>query len=282
MKERKPMAKRKKRPVKRGMFILVEGISGSGKTTLAKMLVEYLKKRRMRVILDSEPTHNAIGKGLRKLIEGAPLLYEEMQEFAEAVSFVGRSAKGLEYNRALEMQLAIDNFRKVIYGTCDKIRNGVKLVELEYQLLYIADRYLDIESTIIPALERGIWVVLDRYDLSTYAYGASRGLGMLGLSDYHRAALGNHYLVPDVTLFVDVPAKVAAQRLKKSGKKIDRFERLKSLKAVALAYEDLISLRAMKGEAFIHRVNGNQPKQKVLEAMLSVLHDELRLPQSGK
>lgn len=274
------MAKQKKR----GMFILVEGISGSGKSTLANTLTLYLKALHKRVILDAEPTRNPIGKGIRKLIDGIRFSHAEMGEFNEFLDIVARALGRYNKREVPELKMYADAFRDALHSISLKITLNAKLTELEYQLLYIADRYLDIELTIIPALELGISVVLDRYDLSTYAYGMSRGLGMLGLSDYHLAALGKHYLIPDVTLFVDVPAEVAAKRLKKSGKTIDRFEKLKSLKAVARAYEDIIALREFACEplAPLIRVNGNRPKQKVLESALRALKDEGLLPQDKK
>jgi dTMP kinase len=68
--------------------------------------------------------------------------------------------------------------------------------------LYLADRAQHAREVIIPALERGEWVICDRFADATVAYqGFGRGLDaafIRGASD--RAAVG---LVPDLTLLLD-------------------------------------------------------------------------------
>ena len=49
---------------KRGKFIVFEGIDGAGKSTQAKLLYQFLKKEKRKVILTSEPTKGPIGKTL--------------------------------------------------------------------------------------------------------------------------------------------------------------------------------------------------------------------------
>lgn len=48
-----------------GKFIVFEGLDGSGQTTQAKMLVDYLEKKKKRVLLTKEPTDNIIGGLIR-------------------------------------------------------------------------------------------------------------------------------------------------------------------------------------------------------------------------
>ncbi|PEQ11277.1 dTMP kinase [Novosphingobium sp. PC22D] len=79
-------------------------------------------------------------------------------------------------------------------------------------LLFAAARSDHVERLIRPALERGAWVVCDRFLDSSRAYQGGGG----GLSDAEILALhavGSEGLLPDLTVLVEVSPKVAAQRL---------------------------------------------------------------------
>ena len=56
--------------MKKGKFIVFEGIDGSGKTTQARMLVEYLESVGRRVVLTAEPTSLPSGRALREALSG--------------------------------------------------------------------------------------------------------------------------------------------------------------------------------------------------------------------
>jgi len=68
--------------------------------------------------------------------------------------------------------------------------------------LYLADRAQHVREVILPALERGEWVICDRFSDATVAYqGYGRGLDVAFIGDASdRAAAG---LVPDLTLLMD-------------------------------------------------------------------------------
>src|SRR5258707_8689508 len=74
----------------------------------------------------------------------------------------------------------------------------------EALLLYAARRD-HVVRLIRPALDRGVWVVSDRFADSTLAYqGYGRGLPLPDLMALHRLALGD--FAPDLTLILDLPA----------------------------------------------------------------------------
>ncbi len=56
--------------MKKGRFIVFEGIDGSGKTTQARKLAAYLQERGRSVHLTAEPTSLPSGKFLRKALSG--------------------------------------------------------------------------------------------------------------------------------------------------------------------------------------------------------------------
>jgi dTMP kinase len=92
-------------------------------------------------------------------------------------------------------------------------------------LLFYAARREHVTRLIRPALDRGVWVVCDRFADSTIAYqGYGRGLPLAELKALHRFALGD--FAPDLTLILDVPVVEGLARAAKRTGDPDRFERL--------------------------------------------------------
>ena len=90
-------------------------------------------------------------------------------------------------------------------------------------LLMFAARATHIENLIRPALERGAWVVCDRFTDATYAYqGDGRGVRreeIVNLERYVQAELR-----PDLTLLLDAPIAIGAARAAaRDGSTGDRF-----------------------------------------------------------
>ena len=91
-------------------------------------------------------------------------------------------------------------------------------------LLLVAARHDHAIRLILPALERGIWVVSDRFAASTLAYqGYGKGLRLCDLATLHRIAVGD--FAPDLTLILDLPIEVGLARAA-ARSAADRFERL--------------------------------------------------------
>jgi dTMP kinase len=90
-------------------------------------------------------------------------------------------------------------------------------------LLMFAARNEHLRLVILPALERGEWVLCDRFTDATFAYqGGGRGVGLKQLEALERWVQGG--LQPDLTLYFDVPVETARERLD-SARSADRFER---------------------------------------------------------
>jgi dTMP kinase len=88
-------------------------------------------------------------------------------------------------------------------------------------LLHFAARAEHLAKTIVPALERGDWVVCDRFYDSTMAY---QGFGQGADRAFIAAQTGLLGIVPDVTIVLDVGEDVAAERLRQRGAASDRYE----------------------------------------------------------
>lgn len=92
-------------------------------------------------------------------------------------------------------------------------------------LLFYAARRDHLVKLIRPALERGRWVVCDRFADSTLVYqGYGRGLPLADLLALHRFALGD--FAPDLTLILDLPVADGLARAARRSADADRFERL--------------------------------------------------------
>jgi dTMP kinase len=99
--------------------------------------------------------------------------------------------------------------------------SGEAPVEKAELLMYMADRAQHVDKVIRPALQRGDWVLLDRYVGSTVAYqGYGRGLPrnrIASLTDYVTEGLR-----PDLTIWLDTPLYTCMERTK--SKASDRIE----------------------------------------------------------
>ena len=90
-------------------------------------------------------------------------------------------------------------------------------------LLFAASRAQLVREKIRPALERGAMVILDRFLDSTTVYqGIARGLPMESVMAINRFAVG--HTVPDLTLVLDMDAKLAWERIHATGRELDRME----------------------------------------------------------
>ncbi|MEC3768490.1 MULTISPECIES: dTMP kinase [Cupriavidus] len=89
-------------------------------------------------------------------------------------------------------------------------------------LLMFAARREHIAEVIAPALERGKWVISDRFTDATFAYqGGGRGLATGRLEVLEGWVQGD--LQPDLTLLFDVPLETASARLA-AARTPDKFE----------------------------------------------------------
>lgn len=127
-------------------------------------------------------------------------------------------------------------------------------------LLMFAARREHLAQVIVPALERGDWVVCDRFTDASFAYqGGGRGLAVAKLETLE--AWVQEGLNPDLTLLFDVPTDVALGRVKGMGRELDRFEQEKGefFERVRAAYLD----RARLSPDRIRLIDGGKPLNEV-------------------
>ncbi len=123
-------------------------------------------------------------------------------------------------------------------------------------LLMYAARRDHIERTICPALDRGAWVISDRFADSSRAYQGAGG----GVSPDFLSALEHHVLDqtrPDLTLVLDLPVQAGLERAGMRGGSEARFE------AKGLAFHERLRT------AFLDIVRAESGRCALIDALAS-------------
>ena len=135
-------------------------------------------------------------------------------------------------------------------------------------LLMLAARADHVQHVIRPALERGAWVVCDRFADATTAYqGGGKGVSADLILKLSQAA--HPGLIPDHTLVFDCPYDVSRGRLGASGRELDRFEAEERgfFDRVRKAYQDL----AKAEPARVTVIDGSKSESEVKSQVNKVI-----------
>ena len=147
-----------------------------------------------------------------------------------------------------------EKIRELLLNSPDVIADKTEL------LMMFAARAQHIESVIEPALNKGTWVLCDRFTDATYAYqGAGRGLNVNDiqlLEEYVQAGL-----TPDLTVVLDLPIEVSENRAGQRSAP-DRFERQKH------------DFKQNVRDCYLSRASNEPGRMKVVDASLSL--DEVK------
>jgi dTMP kinase len=145
--------------------------------------------------------------------------------------------------------------------------------------LMFADRAQDIDEKILPALQRGQWVLCDRFSDSSEAYqGGGRQLGSQAVHELHKILC--HDLKPDLTILMlsDLSASIARARRRntaKSKKKKDenRFEKEKE--AFHQRVMDAYLAIARREPQRVVKVNAREPIPEVHRRIVQSVEERL-------
>lgn len=166
-----------------GKLIVFEGVEGSGKSTQLRRLEHWLQQH----------------PGLQKL--------QACGKVAEII--VTREPGGTALGQALRA-LLLDGQSEMALGARAEL------------MLYAADRAQHIDEVILPALQRGSWVLCDRFIDSTVAYqGYGRGLSLSLIENLNHIATQGH--PGDLTLWLQIDAEQGLARSRSRGQ-LDRME----------------------------------------------------------
>ena len=135
-------------------------------------------------------------------------------------------------------------------------------------LLMFAARAQHLSEVIVPALERGQWVLCDRFTDATYAYqGGGRGISASKIADLENWVQGE--LRPDLTILLDASIEVGMTRANKRGA-LDRFEQEKTqfFENVRNCYLDMA-----KQHARYRLVDASQELENVQESIKLIIDE---------
>lgn len=158
-----------------------------------------------------------------------------MSQVAKFITLEGGEGSGKSTNIAYVCELMKKNKIDFVLtrepgGTevAEKIReillshHDESLSSMAELLLVFAARAQHIEKVIKPALERGQWVVCDRFTDATYAYqGVGRALGKEKVELLENFVQGS--MRPDKVILLDLDVSLGFERVVQRGEK-DRFE----------------------------------------------------------
>jgi dTMP kinase len=148
-------------------------------------------------------------------------------------------------------------------------RGEERLSAVTETLLMFAARAIHLENLIRPALERGEWVVCDRFTDATRAYqGGGRGVDPAWIESLASAVHGG--LQPDCTLLLDLPVPVGLERARsRRAGAADRFEAEAEafFERVRAAYLEL----ARREPQRVHVIDASVPLEAVERQAAAVL-----------
>ncbi len=138
-------------------------------------------------------------------------------------------------------------------------------------LLMFAARAQHLDRKILPAIERGEWVICDRFTDATYAYqGGGRLLDSATISVLETLVQGERR--PDLTILLDLPV---SQGLERAGKRSapDRFEREKHdfFERVRAAYLEIADRDPQRVKVVDASLSLQQVQQQIKSVLSSFL-----------
>lgn len=145
-----------------------------------------------------------------------------------------------------------------------------KMDTMAETLLMFAARAQHIKDIIEPALKDGKWVICDRFTDSTYAYqSVAKGLPESVIKTLQD--LVQKDLRPGLTFVFDVPLELGKQRLFKTGKVLDKFEREGDdfKERVNLGYKNIVK----KNPARCKLIDSSEEVTETKEQVLIILNE---------
>ncbi len=130
---------------------------------------------------------------------------------------------------------------------------------------FIRDREEHLEHTVLPSLEDGKVVILDRYFYSTIAYQGPR-LGDVERLDRDVRALAE---TPDLVILLDVDPALSLVRIKQRDGAPNAFEQVDALREVRKVFNQLARM-----DPVIRTFDGSHSVEALREEILQVVVDE--------
>lgn len=141
--------------------------------------------------------------------------------------------------------------------------------EVTMALAFAADRADHLRNDVVPKLKKGIYVVGDRYYLSSLAYQSVA-------ADYEWIReLNRNSVRPDLTIFLDVSVEKCVARMRAQRWHVELYEEVDSLRSVRENYLTAISRLREQGEQ-VEIVDGSLEIKDVHAAVVASLKANLK------
>jgi dTMP kinase len=107
-------------------------------------------------------------------------------------------------------------------------------------MLFLKDREVDVKERILPALRKGLIVIMDRYYYSNIAYQSARGLNADRIKKMNEKIAPK----PDLVILLDLSPSKALERIKHR-KKLSVFEEIEFLERVRQKFLEIADERTV-------------------------------------
>ena len=135
------------------------------------------------------------------------------------------------------------------------------------QLMFAADRSQHLEREIVPALQSGKIVIVDRYIMSSIAYGSHNNPELVGWLE----ALNQPFITPDLTFVINVRPSICFLRMEQSRyENLGMFKRESALSDVLKVYEELT-----KRYYQVHLIDGEREEMQIIGEITDLAEEAL-------
>lgn len=150
-------------------------------------------------------------------------------------------------------------------------RGGPPATPLAFALLMSASRAQLVAECLVPALDRGQTVIVDRFADSTLAYQAF-GLGVPVEVVRRLTDIATGGIAPNFTIYVDIPPEIGLQRVKarSAGNKLDDAD-VAFHRKVRDGYREMMTWEPSRWIS----IDGNAPPDQVHAAILAAIQPRL-------
>ncbi len=179
----------------------------------------------------------------------------------EGIDGSGKSIQAeLLYKRLKEMGLNLylgsepteSHYGKIIRKISEADTDISLPLEEEYRI-FLEDRRLHVKEKILPSLEEGKVVILDRYYHSTMAYQGAKGIDPKRIEEENESFAPR----PDLLFLMDLDVNEAIKRIRDHrGSRLDSFEKREYLMKVLDLYRSF-------NYPYIHRIDAKRDKIEI-------------------
>lgn len=155
------------------------------------------------------------------------------------------------------------DIRKILREEEDPYSQAKKLA-----WLFVEDRKEHLRELIDPKIKKGVHVISDRYSFSTLAYQQTQGVPLQDLIAMHKGLP-----IPNIIFIVDIPVKVAIERMKKDYKRTTEQKFEKDEKFMGKLRKTLLSLADL-GRHKVIIIDGTKSPSEIFEKQVKPEFDK--------